>query len=144
LLVLGSLGCSGPASTKEQLAVADEESLKQIGLLLGACARANRRTPASAEEFEKDLRAMDFKARGFPDMTEEVEATLRAVRSGRYVILWGANLSKCEGENGGNVVVAYQKDVPQQGGPVLLCNGFTQTVTPEKFKKLPQAKGKDK
>ncbi len=60
------------------------------------------------------------------------------LKSGDLVVQWGASLSP-EGETT-TAVLAYLKTVPEQGGPVLLQDGWTiKTMTAAEFKAAPKA-----
>jgi len=63
-----------------------------------------------------------------------------AIKSGSVVVVWGTPL-KGEGEAGrDDAVVAYQKDVPTEGGYVLLAAGEVKKMTPSEFQSAPKAK----
>jgi hypothetical protein len=63
-----------------------------------------------------------------------------AVKSGEVVVLWGTPL-KGEGDSGKEeVVVAYQKNVPSEGGCVLLSAGTVKKMSPAQFNAAPKAK----
>jgi hypothetical protein len=62
-----------------------------------------------------------------------------AVQSGDVVVLWGA-AQKGEGEAGqGEVVVAYEKAAPTDGGYVLLSAGTVKKMTAAEFNSAPKA-----
>lgn len=66
------------------------------------------------------------------------------VESGDIIVVLGAKLPDTKEEPGaspGEEVLAYGKDVPTQGGPVLLLNRTIRTMTPEEFQAAPRAKG---
>jgi hypothetical protein len=54
----------------------------------------------------------------------------QALQSGQCLVVWGADLS----ESGGQGVLVYDKDVPGQGGLVLLRDGTIRDMTAEEFK----------
>jgi hypothetical protein len=57
-----------------------------------------------------------------------------AVKSGSVVVLWGTPL-KGEGDVGkGEVVLAYKKGVPTDGGFVLMSAGSVKKMTVAEFK----------
>lgn len=63
-----------------------------------------------------------------------------AVKSGEVVVLWGTPL-KGEGETGQNeVVLAYEKGVPADGGMVLLSAGTVKKMTAAEFQAAPKKK----
>jgi hypothetical protein len=63
-----------------------------------------------------------------------------AVKSGDVVVLWGTAL-KGEGDAGKDeVVVAYEKSAPSDGGHVLLSAGTVKKMTAAEFNEAPKAK----
>ena len=61
-----------------------------------------------------------------------------AVKSGEVVVLWGTPL-KGEGEAGKDeVVLAYEKGVPTDGGYVLLSAGTVKKMTAAEFNAAPK------
>ena len=67
------------------------------------------------------------------------------IRTGEFVVRWGATLPDTTEEIGttpDKEVLAYVKQVPEQGGSVLLLNRTLVTMTPEQFAAAPKA-GKD-
>jgi hypothetical protein len=141
LVLLGSVGCSsgtGPAGSPAN----DEDALKMIGGQMFSAIQISKRPPRNADELEADLKKLDYKAMGLPpDFPQTTEETMRAVRSGRYVIIWGADYGHTVGSDD---ILAYPKDAPEKGGPVLVCNGFVVTMTTDQFKKAKLAKPRDK
>ena len=67
-------------------------------------------------------------------------AAYQALKDGRYVFLWNARL--LDNVGGPEVVLAYQKDVPSQGGLVLFMDGSTRNLTADEFKSARLAKAK--
>ena len=70
---------------------------------------------------------------------------VRALKKGEAVVRWGATLPDT-GEEPGKVpapeVLAYVKNVPEQGGYVLLLDRTIRKMTADEFKAAPKA-GKD-
>jgi hypothetical protein len=64
----------------------------------------------------------------------------RGLKDGRYVFVWNARLLDNVGEP--PAILAYQKDVPSQGGVVLFIDGMTRTLTADEFKAARLAKAK--
>jgi hypothetical protein len=63
-----------------------------------------------------------------------------AVKSGDVVVLWGTP-TKGEGDVGKDeVVVAYQKNVPTEGGYVLMSAGTVTKMSAAEFASAPKAK----
>src|SRR5262245_31037702 len=62
-----------------------------------------------------------------------------AIKSGEVVVLWGAPMQG-EGQVGKNeAVAAYEKNVPTEGGFVLLSAGTVKRMTAEEFAAAPKA-----
>jgi hypothetical protein len=59
---------------------------------------------------------------------------IQAVKSGEYVILWGAGAN-----TPGTAVIAYEKDVPTKGGMVANFTGTVTRMTPQEFQAAPKA-----
>lgn len=60
-----------------------------------------------------------------------------AVRTGDCIVRWGV----ATGDSGNaNAVLAHQKEVPQQGGLVLLGNGTIKRMTAEEFQSAAKTK----
>jgi hypothetical protein len=66
------------------------------------------------------------------DLTENYDViyptTIKALKAGNYVVVWGIS------DRDGNKVLAYEKDVPAQGGEVLMSDGSVKTMTADEFK----------
>jgi hypothetical protein len=60
-----------------------------------------------------------------------------AVNTGQVVVLWGSTLAPSAGSAPG--VLAYEKDVPDQGGYVLLQDGTVQHMAAAEFQAAPKA-----
>src|SRR5205823_3309087 len=68
-----------------------------------------------------------------------------AVRAGEIVVQWGATLPDTNEEPGKNPspqVLAYWKQVPEQGGYVLMLDRTVKKMTAEEFKAAPKAGAK--
>lgn len=62
----------------------------------------------------------------------------QAVKAGEIVVVPGATMPG-EGDKGGTTaIVAYEKDVPTQGGHVLLNNGTVKRMTADEFRTAPK------
>jgi hypothetical protein len=59
---------------------------------------------------------------------------LQALRSGQYIAVWGVS-SKDPG-----TVLAYEKDAPTKGGPVVMADGTVKTMTAEQLQAALKAK----
>jgi hypothetical protein len=68
---------------------------------------------------------------------------MNALRKGDIVAVWGVKMIIEEGggsPGGTTDVIAYEKQVPTEGGSVLLHNGTVKTMTADEFKAAPKAK----
>jgi hypothetical protein len=117
------IGCS-PRRGQEAAAPAASD-LQEVSDMLHAAGGAAGRSPANLAE-------VDQQRRMFPRGYE-------AVKSGSVVVLWGTPLQD-EGEVGKNeVVLAYEKDVPTNGGYVLLSAGTVKKMSASEFGSAPKA-----
>lgn len=85
-------------------------------------------------EYQKTKNAPPKKLADLNALEPSFPAAVHALSTGKCVYVWGAGLS------GGTAVVAYEKDVAEKGGPVLLQNGEVKAMTAEAFKAAPKAK----
>ena len=99
--------------------------LHEIGSLYNVYVTEKHRAPNSVNE----LKTYEV---GFP-------TGFAALQTGKCVAVWGVDLEKSA--NKGSLVLAYQKEVPTQGGLVLLANQTIKKMTPEEFKAAPKGKG---
>jgi hypothetical protein len=122
LLSLMLAGCGSRQDFKEM--PSDERGLKQFAELYRNYSTKNKRGP-------KSLKDLAVKGQGHPIAQE-------MLRSGELVVEWGAPLV-AENENA-DAVLAYVKTVPEQGGKVLMQDGWTiKNMTAEEFKSAPKA-----
>jgi len=124
-VALGLLtGCS---SRPSGAAVPQEATLLQdVNDLLRAASGPSGRMPTK-------LADLDRVKNNFPRGYE-------AVKSGNVVVLWGSP-AQGEGDIGktSEAVVAYEKQVPTEGGHVLLSAGSVKKMTADEFAKAPKA-----
>jgi hypothetical protein len=121
-VVLG--GCSSRSGEEETPPALGD--LQEVNELLHAVGGAAGRAPAKLADLG---RYQSMFSRGY-----------EAVKSGNVVVLWGAPL-KGEGEVGKDeAVVAYEKNVPTEGGYVLLSAGTIKKMTASEFQAAPKAK----
>jgi hypothetical protein len=126
--IVGSLlgmmlsGCGGQQEFKEM--PSDERGLKQFAELYRNYTTKNKLGP-------KSLKELAIKGQGHPIAQE-------MLKSGELLVEWGAPLVG-ENENA-DAVLAYVKAVPDQGGKVLMQDGWTiKNMTAEEFKAAPKA-----
>lgn len=60
-----------------------------------------------------------------------------ALRDGESIMLWGGKLP---GKNADSIVLAYEKEAPNNGGLVLFQDGTIKTLTAEEFNAAPKNK----
>jgi hypothetical protein len=108
------------------------DALKRIALTAETFHDEHKRYPRSQEEFEKELGAMEYGAQVRQDLN-----------SGKYVLVYGGLTRREIGNSpatSSGTVLAYDADVPTQGGLVITCALEVKRATAEQFKKMPQAK----
>lgn len=130
LFVLAALavGCDGASDGPPNPDRGEELRLEQVGEALRNYQLATGKAPKAI----KELRASPGDSGG---------ADL--VLSGSIVVVWGVLLPDTKEEGGASPaeeVLAYGKDVPTQGGPVLLLNRTVRRMTADEFKAAPRAK----
>jgi hypothetical protein len=62
---------------------------------------------------------------------------VRTIETGEVIVRFGATLPDTGEEPGkgpGDEVLAYQKEVPDSGGQVMMLDRTIRTITPEEFK----------
>jgi hypothetical protein len=126
-LGLAAVGCGGSSRpvTKEDML---ETSLNDVGNIYRAFVVAHQKPPKSL----KDLAMLE---RASP-------AGVVAVRSGNVVVRYGAELPDTDpepGKSSSDQVLAYEKQVPENGGKVLMLDRTVRTMTAEEFQAAPKA-----
>lgn len=109
-LALGCGGKSGPSSPPEQI------RLKEINEMYWHFVRSQKKPPARLGDLAKRQYEGNY------------SGAVQALREGKYLVVWGVN-SKDAG-----TVLAYEKDVPARGGPVLMADGTVKEMTAEEFR----------
>lgn len=59
---------------------------------------------------------------------------LQAIKEGKYIVLWNASQNSPS-----NTVIAYEKDVPTQGGMAAMLDGSVTRMSPQEFQSAPKA-----
>jgi hypothetical protein len=116
MTVIVPVGCGGPSTSEtgshEELAIA------QVGRIF----HMRQKTQKSPPQGPKDVQTLQTVA----------PAGVAAVKSGEVIVYWGVGLD--ESSDGASTVLAYQKDVPEKGGEVLMQDGNARKMTAEEFK----------
>lgn len=118
-------GCSSRPETGEETSAAID-NLRGVNDLLHSAAGATGRVPAHVADLS---RYQKMSPRGY-----------EAVKSGDIVVLWGAAVKGEEDVGKDETVLAYEKDVPTEGGYVLLSAGTVTKMTVAEFQAAPKSR----
>jgi hypothetical protein len=110
-------GCSGKQADHGEGPTRTDELQDVAGMLRDYTATYNR-GPSKAADLTQYQSTYPF---GY-----------RAVQSGELKVVWGATMGG-EGGGGREVVIAYEKKVPSEGGAVLLENGTVKEMSADEF-----------
>lgn len=129
-ILLSFLGCltflaAGCGAGNEPLSEATihEMKLRDVGDLYRVH-QINRKTPPKS-------------LKDFAPFGNVTPSAYESIRSGDVVVRWGATLPDTEEEpstRSSDEVLAYFKEVPQQGGSVLMLDRSLRTLTADEFK----------
>jgi hypothetical protein len=116
-----TLGCGkGAMNTK------DVNNLKVIGLAFHNFSDASQnKAPTKAEDLD-------------PYMGPNPDAR-KALKDGKVVFLYGASMKDIMKGGTSNTVLAYEKDVPAQGGLVLFADASVQKLSAAEFQSAKKA-----
>ncbi len=128
VVVTGASGCSAQKGVDR---VKRMNQLKEIGLSYHKFCTDN---PGKAPQKAEDL------------ITKDVEAdTAAALKSGDIVFIYGVSVSDIvKTGKTAETIVAYGKEVPEKGGPVLRGNAEVESITADEFKSATLAKKPEK
>jgi hypothetical protein len=102
-----------------------ENDLKQICLAYHSCFDATGRPPSKPDDL-------------YPFLDGPQTPPSQGLASGKYVFYWNVGIAQMT--NGtSNTVLAYYKDTPTAGGPVVMADGVAKTMTPDEFKTATKA-----
>lgn len=129
LFALG--GCDGSSEVASTTAATSENGpLAQVGSLYRDFWELKKKAPAGVKDFATSADVM-------PE-------GVNAVKNGDVVVIWGVKLEDLSPEGTGDSadeVLAYQKEVPDSGGYVLMKNRRIKHMTADEFKAAPKAAG---
>lgn len=118
MLVVPVTGCA-PDRTVEALPPPNQtNALSQIGELYRYLNHEKSPTPKRVEDIDTYV--------------DQLSDALPLIKSGDIVVVWGAGYTKAG--PGAQSVLAYGKNVPTEGGKVVLRNGTVKDITAEEFK----------
>ena len=126
-LGLAAVGCGGSSRpvTKEDML---ETSLNDVGDIYRTYVVMNKKPPKTLGDLAR-LERMS-------------PAGVVALRSGEVVVRFGANLPDTDiepGKSSSDEVLAYEKQVPEAGGKVLMLDRTIRQMTADEFKAAPKA-----
>lgn len=126
-LLAAGCGSSNRPTTPEE---ADQATLAQVGELCRHYQFAKQKPPQKLADLQL-LRTQG--THGF-----------EALSSGKIALLYNAKLPDLDedpGHSESNEILAYQKEVPEGGGYVLLLNRTVKKMTADEFKSAPRPAG---
>ncbi len=106
----------------------EDDTLVQVGDLCRYYQLAKKKAPEKLGDLAS---VMSLAGNGYEALT-----------SGKVVLRYGAMLTDTRdepGEGDSDEILAYKKDVPENGGKVLMLNRSVKTVTAEEFKAAKKA-----
>jgi hypothetical protein len=122
-------GCgagSGPPPTPDKF---EEINLGDVGEMYRLYCFANKKAPTKFDDFKT--------------LQQSNPLGFEAVKSGKVVLLYGESTPDAELEGtaktGSDQILAYQVDVPQSGGRVLMLDRSIKKMTADEFKAAPKA-----
>lgn len=130
LLSAAVAGCGGSSNAPPTQDRVAEMNLEQVAEMLREYQMNHNGPP-------KTLKQLRLNPGSSPGGFELVE-------SGDIIITLGVKLPDTQEQPGSSPnaeILAYGKDVPTQGGPVLLVNRTIRTMTPEEFNAAPKVEG---
>lgn len=120
-----TLGCGKMRDAANRTKTAND--LKVIGLAFHSyCDKNTGKAPTKAEDLE-------------PFMMGDASG-IAALKSGKVVFFWGVTMPDLMKAGPSEVVLAYEKDVPEKGGAVLMGDASVRQMTPDDFKAAKKAK----
>jgi hypothetical protein len=125
ILCLGLMaaGCGGPASNPLTKEGEGALALNDVGELYRVYTAQNKKPPTKLT----DLVPMEPMS----------PMGMRAIESGDVIVRFGATMTETEegpARTSSDEVLAFQKDVPNTGGQVLMLDRTVRSMSPEEFK----------
>jgi hypothetical protein len=108
------VGCDSSTSAPESR---EELSILQVGQLFHRYQKAQKSPPQGL----KDLASAG----------KILPAAVESIRSKEVLVYWGEGIS--DAPEAASTVLAYQKDVPEKGGEVLMQDGTARKMTATEF-----------
>jgi hypothetical protein len=114
-----------------------EYDLKKFALLYHEYNAAHDRSPSSLDDLEaftpEDTLGIN------PPETYDAPRAFEMIRSGRFIIIWDAELLP-DGDQNEKYVLGYERNASEDGGLVMRAGGSVRYLTAEQFKALPKIK----
>jgi hypothetical protein len=110
VLAFGCGGKSGPSLPAEQI------QLKEINEMYWHFVRSHSKPPAKLADLATRRYEGNF------------SGAVDSLKKGKYLVVWGVK------DKDAGTVLAYEKDVPARGGPVLMADGTIREMTAEEFR----------
>ena len=121
------VGCGDSGNVPQTVEKAQETKLRDVGEVYRVYQIVNKRPPKNVKELQA--------------VSEGSLSGYEAIRSGDVVVQWNATLPNIEETPGGGSpeVLAYLKDAPEKGGPVLMLDRSIKVMTADEFKAAKKA-----
>ena len=132
-IVCVCVGCTQPGSSDET-----KRDLMTVVLQYHQFVDANKVGPASRDELLSFRDPYD----NLPGNAARSERCKAALQSDKYAVIWSYNVAEDLSRNS-QLILAYHKDVPEQGGYVAFADGHAQILTAEEFTNTSKAVSTD-
>ena len=117
-------GCGSGGVSRAPISGA-QQSMEEIASILMSYQKGKKPPPKSL----KDLLTLQA---AFP-------TAIQSLKSKDVLLYWGAGYA--DGPDAASTVLAYQKDVPEKGGEVLMQDGTVKKMTADEFKAARKPEG---
>src|SRR5262245_25915013 len=122
-LALATSGCGGSSNAPPTQEDLRQSALSDVSELYRLYTFEQKKPPTKLADFNK--------------MEMMSPIGVRAIKTGEVIVRYGATLPDTGEEPGkgpGDEVLAYEKEVPETAGQVLMLNRTMRKMTPEEFK----------